>query len=89
MIKKKKTCLLIDIAVPQTEKLSKYKDLEMEISRIRKVKTKILPVIIGALGTIKKGLDKNLQLLPGHPSAAGLQKITLMSTAHIFPKVLE
>jgi len=22
----------------------------------------------GALGTVKKGLDQNLQLLPGHPS---------------------
>jgi len=53
------------------------------------VRTKIVPVIIGALRTIKKGLDKNLQLLPGHPSATELQKITLMSTAHIIHKVLE
>ena len=44
--------------------------------------TKIVPVITGALGTIKKGLDQNLQSLPGHPSALGLQ-ITLMSTTHI------
>jgi hypothetical protein len=42
-----------------------------------------VPVIVGALGTIKKGLDQNLQLLPGHPSATELQKIALMSTAHI------
>jgi hypothetical protein len=28
------------------------------------VKTKIVPVIIGVLGTINKGLDKNVQLLP-------------------------
>jgi len=46
------------------------------------VRTKIVPVIIGALGTIKKGLDQNLQLIPGHLSATELQKITLMSTAH-------
>jgi hypothetical protein len=26
---------------------------------------KIVPVIVGALGTIKKGSDQNLQLLPG------------------------
>jgi hypothetical protein len=48
-----------------------------------KVRTKPVPVIIGALGTIKKGLFQNLQLLPGHPSAIELQKITLMSTGHI------
>ena len=41
-----------------------------------------MPVITGAVGTIKKGLDQNLQLLPGHPLATELHKITLMSTAH-------
>jgi hypothetical protein len=38
--------------------------------------TTIVPVIIAALGTIKKGLDQNPQLLPGHPSAIQLLKIT-------------
>jgi hypothetical protein len=37
--------------------------------RSAKMKTNIVPVIIGALGTIKMGLDQNLQLLPGCPSA--------------------
>ena len=53
-----------------------------------KVRTKIVSVIIGALGTIKKGLDQNLQLLPSHPSVTELQKVTLMSTAHSIRKVL-
>ena len=48
-----------------------------------KLRIKTVPVMIGALGTIKKGLDLNLQLLPGYPSAIEVQKITLMSTAHI------
>jgi hypothetical protein len=47
-----------------------------------KVRTKTVPVITGALGTIKVELDQNLQLLPAHLSATELQKITLMSTAH-------
>ena len=47
-----------------------------------------MPIIIGALGIIKKGLDQDLQLLPGHPSAMELQKITLMSNAHIIRKEL-
>jgi hypothetical protein len=54
-----------------------------------KVRTKIVPVIIGALETIKEGLDRNLQLLPGHPLAIELQKITLVSTAHIIRQGLE
>jgi len=53
-----------------------------------KGRMKIVPVIIGALGTIKNGLDQNLHMIPVHPSATELQKITLMSTAHIICKVL-
>ena len=52
------------------------------------VRTKIVPIVTGALGTIKKGLDQKLQLFPGHPWAIELQKITLMSTAHVILKVL-
>jgi len=46
------------------------------------LRTKIVPVIIGALGTVKRGLDQNFQLLPGHRLATDLQKFTLMRTAH-------
>jgi len=62
-----------NINTKEAEKLSKYTDLEIEVSRMWKVRMKIAPVIIAALGTIKKGLDQNLQLLPGHPSAKELQ----------------
>ena len=47
---------------------------------------KIVPVITAALGTIKKGLDRKRQLLPGHRSAIELQKVTLMSTAQSIGK---
>jgi len=58
--KGEKACLLIDIAIlddsnintKETEKLSKYKDLENEVSRMWKGRTKIVPVIIEALGTV-------------------------------------
>ena len=53
-----------------------------------KARIKIVPFIIGALGTIKMGLDQNLQLLSGHRSAIELQTITLMGTAHNIRKVL-
>ena len=51
--------------------------------------TKIVSVIIGALGTIKKGLDQKLQLLSGHKLAIELQQIALMSTAQIVCTVLD
>jgi hypothetical protein len=68
-----------------TEKLTKSKDVEIEVSRMWKVRTKIVPVIIAELTTIKK---ENLQLLPGQPLATDLQKITLMSMVHVICKVL-
>ena len=49
---------------------------------------KSVPVIIGTLGTIKKGLDQNLQLLQDQLLATELQKVTLMNTAHSICKVL-
>ena len=52
------------------------------------MRTKIVPVVTGALGTIKTGLDQNVQLLPGHPLVIELQKITLMSAEHVIPKML-
>jgi hypothetical protein len=62
--------------------------VEIEVNRMWKMKTKTVPNIIGAIGTIKKGVGHNLQLLLGHPSAIELQKVTLMSTEHIIHKVL-
>jgi len=53
-----------------------------------RVRTKIVPVVTGALGTIKKGLHRNLQLFPVHPLAIELQKVALMGTVHSIPKVL-
>ena len=55
---KRKTYLLMDVAIPddsklnikETEKLSKCKDLQVEVSRMCKGSTKIVPVITGALG---------------------------------------
>ena len=44
----------------------------IEAGRMLKLRTKIVPVTIGALGTIKTGLDQNCQLLPGQASAIEL-----------------
>jgi hypothetical protein len=73
--------VLIDYTTP-------YKDLEIKVSRSWRVRAKTLPVITAALATIKGELDQNLQLLPGNLLAIELQKITLMSTAHIICEVL-
>ena len=42
----------------EAEKILKYKGLTIEIQRMWNVKTKVIPVIIGATGTISKSLRK-------------------------------
>jgi len=49
---------------------------------------KIVPVIIGALGIVKRGSNQNLRLVPGQLSVIELHKIALMRIAHIFCSVL-
>jgi hypothetical protein len=52
------------------------------------VKTRVLPVIIGATGTISKSFRKNMSNLPGNHEVRELQKTAILGTAHILRKVL-
>ena len=40
----------------EADKILKYKDLTIEIQRMLNVKTKVIPVITGATGTISKAI---------------------------------
>ena len=71
-----------------SEKLSKYKDLEIEISRMWSLKTEIVLLAIRALGLVKKGLGKYVAKIPGNVNIEELPKISLLGTAHILRKVL-
>ena len=65
-------------SVKVVEELSKYKDFEIEIARMWKMGTETITVVIGALGVIKKGLEKYVDKIPGTVSIDELQKITLL-----------
>ena len=72
--KKDKTCLLIEMIVPldtntsvkTTEKLSKYKYLEIEVERMCGLKTTTVPLVMGAFGTIKKDMKNYSYTIPGN-----------------------
>ena len=77
-----------NVSVAEFEKLSKYKDLEIEVEKLWHMKTVTIPVVIGALGMIKKGTDKHLEKIPGSPNLDEMQKKALTGTAHILRKTL-
>ena len=61
-----------------SEKRSKYKDLEIEITRMWQMKTEIIPVVIGALGVIKKGSEKVVREILGNINPWEIQKTILL-----------
>ena len=70
------------------QKLSKYKYLEIEVTKMWKRKTNIIPVVIGALGIIKMESQNFIDQIPGKSSLQEIQKIVLTSTTQILQKVL-
>ena len=72
----------------EAKKILKYKDLTIEIQRMWKVKTGMIPVIIGATGTISKSYRKYVSNIPGNHEVKELQKIAILGTAHTLRKVL-
>jgi hypothetical protein len=52
------------------------------------VKTRVIPVIIGATGTISKSFRKYVSDIPGKHDVKELQKTTILGTARILRKVL-
>ena len=92
----KRTCRLIDVAISgdrnmikkEAEKILKYKDLTVETHCMWNAKTKVIPVTIGAIGTISKSFRKYVSNIPGNHEVKELQKTAILGTAHILRKVL-
>ena len=57
--------IIIIIIIKKAYKIIKYKDLTIEIQRMWNVKTKVIPVIIGATETISKSFRKYVSNIPG------------------------
>ena len=57
-----------NISLKEFQKLSKYKDLEIEVTKMWKIITKIIPVVTEAMGMIKQGTQNFIDQIPGKPS---------------------
>ena len=93
----RKTCNIIDIAVPgdagivEKEKLKveKYQDLCREVARLWNVKAKVVPIVVGALGAVTPNLSKHLDAIGVTTRIELLQKAALLGAAHLLRQVLE
>ena len=90
---KKRTCKIVDFAVPadcgiklkECEKKDKYLDLARELKKLWNMQVTIIPIVIGAFGTVSQGLLKDLVDL----EFGGIQTTALLKTARILRRVLE
>ena len=80
--------IIINLIKKEAEKILKYKDLTIDIQCMWNVKTKVIPVIIGATGTISKTFRKYVSSIPGNYEIKELPKTATLGTAHILRKVL-
>ena len=95
--KKKKICKIVDFAVltdhriklKECEKRDKYLDLARELKKLWNMKVTIIPIVIGAFGTVTKGLLKGLKDLEVDGRVETLQRTALSKTARILWRVLE
>ena len=86
---------MIDVTCPVDNKLILIRnekmdnsELQLEIARMWDKETLILPIIIGALGSIPNDLECNLKKLGISYNVGTLQKSVLLGTANIPRKVL-
>ena len=96
--KNERSCAIIDIAIPgdirvsekEKEKIERYQELKREIKRMWNIRSiKVIPVVVGALGSTSKKLKKCIEELGVVISTALPQKTALLGTACILRKVLD
>ena len=95
--KKKRIYKIVDFAVPvdhrinlkESEKKDKYLDLARELKKLWNMKVTIVPIVIGALGTITKGLLKGLEDLEVGGRVETIQTTALLKMARILRRFLE
>ena len=88
--------MLIDFAISgdrnvikkEAEKILTYKDPTIEIQHTCNVKTKVIPVILGATGTVSKSFRKYVSNIQGKHEVKELQKTAILGTAHTLREVL-
>ena len=92
----KKECLIVDFAVPwdtnviktEKDKITKYAPLASGVRKVYGMSTKVIPVVVGALGVVSGRLAGYLERLGLPDVVGGLQTSAIIGTQAILKKVL-
>ena len=86
---KRKEIIIIIIKLKECEKKDKYLDLARELKNLWNMQVTIITIVIGAFGTVTKGLLKGLKDLEVGGRVETIQTTTLLRIARILRRVLE
>ena len=92
-----RTCRIVNFAVPadykvkleEGKKKDKYLDLTRELKKLWNMKVTVIPIVVGALGTVTEGLLKGLEDLEIRERVETIQTTALLGPARILRRVLE
>ena len=94
---KKKTSEIVDFPVPvdhrvtlkECKKRDKYLNFARQLKKLWNLKVTIIPILIGALGTVTKGLIQGLEDLEITGQVETVQTTALLRLTRILRRVLE
>ena len=94
--KEKRECKIIDLAVSgdqnikvkELKKIAKYQDLRSQVQKLWDVKATVIPIVVGALGTVNEELENHLKNIGVPIITSCLQKAALLETALVLRRVL-
>ena len=77
-----------NVLLKEKEKIQKYIKLVKEICKVHGVSTKVVPIILGSLGTVTNQLRADLAVLGMERILEGLQTSVLIGTHNILRKMM-
>ena len=77
------------VKLKECKKRDKFLDLARELKKLWNMKVTIIPIVIGSLGTVTKGLVKGLEDLKIRRQLETIQTIAWLRSVRILKRVLE
>ena len=77
------------VKLKESEKKDKYLDLAWELKELWNMKVIVIPIVIGVLGTVTKGLIQGLENLEIREWAETIQTSALLRLTRILRRVME